>query len=435
MFFQILACFFDVIKGVGDIPEPVIVRLLLIIENRITDNWVAWSILLFFIVVIYEWFFKTERTQDENGFPLTRVLFVANLVFGLRLYSISSITEKISLVENNIFTFVITIVVMLLALLTLRITANIRKADKDFKDLLPEERLDENIESGANDSKATNLDGFDKGLFNDLDEKKEKEYQMKHPCAYAFKSFAKRREILKNQKFDHKLKLNEATNKREIEDAEKGVKNTNSDYVPPKQQVFFTVLATALTVGVLILGVVFLHKQGFDAFKTLIGLMIDNTEKVTGEFNRAREVVTSFLLSVGVLFLFAITVITVFLLIQTTLRLLINTLFLSTLEDTQRLMMFWRAIKIFMFGTLEGVVRPLLFLPEFLECVEEMLLDTNIADIVNEEYSKKTEDVSSEKEQNNKTETDRKEFVQDDKADDNSLESKDDNTYSEDITD
>ena len=405
LFLQGLSCLLSVIEVVNN-SKSQIVRVLLVLGNSISDNWIAWSVFLVFFVVIYYLYFFPENTYDEDVYSLTWVLLLLNLAFCLKVYSTDSISEKIVLLEKNISMSVVIVAVLLFVLVILLIIARKRKADREFKRLFLDKGTEEKLKSDTISGQGESSDGL-LGCLNE----RGGEFRVKYPCTYAFKSFVLGRQELEKQKKNHKLEENKVKHEKEMEYLKNQNYTARDSYMPEiiskdkKYNITIVVISTFLSLTIMVLLIKALIAISKDELSEKVKSAISYISTATNLFGEAREQVTSFLLSVGVIFLLAILIITVFLLIHTTIRLLLNTVVLSTIEDTPRLMMLWRAIKIFMFGTLEGVLRPLLFLPEFLECVEEMLLDMNISDIVDEEYSEITSNTSDEKKlENNKQE-------------------------------
>ena len=64
------------------------------------------------------------------------------------------------------------------------------------------------------------------------------------------------------------------------------------------------------------------------------------------------------------------------------------------------LLIYRKLVKIFVYGIINGVLRILLFIPNFLKFVEEYILDTDLDDIISEYDKVKNEQKESESKKN-----------------------------------
>lgn len=377
---QLLALFFPTENE----PKPSLLKVWLSLGNEMAENWVAVSISLIFLVLGCLLYGILSHKSSFPGSNLTSVgLLFINLALCLRVYSNSSISEKIAYLALHLPTVIIISIVVFFVIVGMLV---IQKEQKNTKEL---ERLFHKANVESEGKSPTEGGGDNNGkLGTDTGSDPEIAFQLKHPFSYAYRSFVKDLDTKREIKREHKKQLLQI--KVEAEQQKKNAELESlqkTGYIPENKKESVIGYISAFIAFLICIGlVIFLSIQnGNTGAPNILQGITDYILGITGILNAAKGPLTNFLLSSGVLFLFVILILTFFLLVYTSLR-VIAYLLSHPAEDTERIHRIGKAIKTFFLGILDGALRPLLFLPDFLECLENMLLDTDMDQKINEMY-------------------------------------------------
>ena len=209
-------------------------------------------------------------------------------------------------------------------------------------------------------------------------------FQLMHPFSYAYRSFVADLNKKNKIKLEYKKKLLKI---KAEEKHKKKISRLRENDGPENRKESVIGYISAVIAFLLCIGLVcFLSIQnGIAGATRVIQGITKHILGVTEILTAATDPLTNFLISCGVLFLFVILILTLFLLIYTSLRVVVY-LLSHTDEDTERVHRIGKAIKAIFLGILDGALRPLLFLPDFIECLENMLLETDMNQRIDEMY-------------------------------------------------
>lgn len=373
-----------------DEPTPSVVKVWLSLGNEMAENWVAISLTLIFLVLGCRLYSLLSHKSYFSGNNLTSVgLLFINLGLCLRVYSNRSISEKIAYLALHFPTVVIIFIVVFFVIVGILVIQREQKNTKELDEVF----YKENDEAG---SKLFTEGGGDNNGATETDIKSDPEidFQLKHPFFYAYRSFAKELDKKREMKLDHKKKLLQI--KVDIKQKKKEVKLNRLQEQDEKPVDKIECLIGYISASVAFLFciglVIFLANQtGNNRVTNILKGIIDYILGITGILNDAKGPLTNFLLSSGVLFLFVILLLTFFLLVYFSIRVIVY-LLSHPAEDTERIHWIGKAIKSFFLGILDGIFRSLFFLPDFLKCLEDMLLDTDMEKKIDEVYPKDKKD-------------------------------------------
>lgn len=378
---QLLGLFFSTENE----PEPSLLKVWLSLGNRMSENWVAISISLISLLFGCFLYSSLSRKSSFPGNNATSIaLLLINLALCLRVYSSRSVFEKIAYLADHLPMVIIVSIIVFFVTVGILVIQKEHKNTQELDGLLNGARSEPKDETLTEDI-GTNSRKPD----SDTQSNPEMVFRLKHPFSYVLRSFGKDLDKRNEIKREHKkqmlqIKANAEQQKKnaELESLKKkGYASENK-----RESVigyFSALLAFLICIG--LVGLLLAKNSGGGGLKILQEIA-NNILGITKILNLATGPLTNFLLYSGVLFLFVILILSMFLLVYTTLR-VIAYLLLHPSEDTVKIQRLGKAIKAFVLGILDGALRPLLFLPDFLECLENMLLDTDMDEKIDEIYS------------------------------------------------
>lgn len=365
--------------------EPSLLKVWLSLGNKMSENWVAISISLIFLVLGC---FLYSSLSHKSSFPGNNVksvgLLFINLALCLRVYSSSSVSEKIAYFATHLPMVIIVLIIVFFV--TVGILA-IQKEQKNTKEL---DRLIYGVSRESENEASTEYRGAD-NVKPDSDTRSDLEtaFRLKHPFSYVYCSFAQDLEKKNEIKREHKKQMLQIKVEAERQKKNAELESLKGKNIIPENrgERIFGYLSAFLSFLICAGLVIFLFTQnsngeGLEIIQRITGYILG----IAGSLDAAKGPLTNFLLSSGVLFLFVILILTFFLLVYTTLRVIAYLLSHPT-EDTKKIQRIGKAIKAFVLGILDGALRPLFFFPDFLKCLEEMLLDTDMDEKIGEIFS------------------------------------------------
>lgn len=376
---QLLGRFYSAEDG----SKPLL-KVWLSLANEMSENWAAVSISLILLVLGYLLY---SCLAHKSSFPgdnreLIWLLFI-NLALCLRVYSNNSISEKIAYLAPHLPAIIIISIVVVFVILGILVIQKEHKNTNELENLFQRTSVEQKSKTPTEDGTTNNVKP---GM--DTQSDPEAAFRLMHPFSYAYRSFAKDLDAKREIKREHK--------KRQLQiedDAEQQKKNTEHDgsqknsYRPENKRESVVGYVSAFMAFLICAGLIIIlfTQSGSGEIPNMIQEIANYFLGITGILNAAKGPLTNFLLSSGVIFLIFILFLNFFLLVYTSLR-VIAYLLSHPAEDTERIHRIGRAIKTFFLGTLDGVLRPLLFIPDFLECIGKMLLDTDMDEKIDEMY-------------------------------------------------
>lgn len=396
-FLNFFLIFFAVLQGSSqllglfllteDDHTPSLLKIWLSLGDQISENWLAVSVSLFILVFGYQIYTSLSFKPSLPGSNSKSIwLLFINIAICLRIYSSISISKKITYLASHLSTVVIMLIIVFFATAGIIIIKKERRNTEELNSLFQEVRDEKKEKVSSEDGTTDNVEA-NTNTPSDL----EVAFRLKHPFSYAFRSFAKDLYLMNEIKRENKKKLLEikCNTKRQINEIQlKKIQKTGNKPEDKGENAigyFSAFLAFAICVCLIIFLVAQNSNGGNLKIIEIIKSITNFIRGIAGSLGDAEGPLTEFLLTSGVLFLFVILVLAFFLLVYTSIR-VIAYLLSRPSEDTKRIHRIGKAIKTFVLGILDGALRPLMFIPDFLECLEEMLLDTNMDEKIEQMY-------------------------------------------------
>lgn len=374
---------FDFVLPAEDGSAPSLLKIWLALGNNISENWVAISVSLIFLVLACLMYRSlSHNSSSPNGGLKSIGLLLINLALCFKVYSVCSVSEKIAYLSEHLPAVAIISIIVLFVIAAILV---IRQEYENAKEI---NQISQNPNQDPDSKASTEDDRTATDFHSDTQSGREMAFRLKHPFSYAYRSFVAN--IGKNREINREHKKQILQIKAETEKRKKDIEIENlreTGWIPEsKGERVFGNLSALLAFFACIFLIVLLFtrcKDGasFQALQEIADYIFGLTNLLDG----AAGPLTNFLLSSGVLFLLVILFLTFFLLIYISIRLVLY-LLLHTAEDIDKIHRIGRAIKTFVLGVLDGAMRPLLFLPDFLECLETMLLDTDMDEKIDKMY-------------------------------------------------
>lgn len=336
--------------------------------NDISENWVAVSIFLTALVLgnaLYRTLLKRNSSFGSSSTSI--VLLFINLALCLRVYSNKSLAEKIQYLSAHLPTvFIISIIIFFVAVGIIIIKKERTNAEEI-------EKLSKGAHKNAPEESTVSPTGAQSA---------EELFQVRHPVSYAYRSFIKHLNAKKEIKRNHKLEMLQIKSNRKEEESKDNSKVPNES----KNERNFGIISVCLALIVSIFLFAFLVRQRRNGSGIIfIEQITDLLLNMTKDLDKAQGPITNFLVSCGILFLIFLIFLVIFLMIYASARIALYLLF-HFAEDNNEVHKISKRIKVFIFGLIEGALRPLMFIPDFLESLELMLLNTDVESQVDRIY-------------------------------------------------
>lgn len=387
------------------------VNVLVSLGTPISDNWYSYSSLFIFTVLVCILYNKiiNKECQKHNNFSVIFMLLV-NLVLCNKLYSSVSVREKANYIMNNKHQFIFIPIIILIFMIIIYMLNKSHKLNEEFSNTSPPD-ANNNEEQAKND--------IANPQFNS-----DSEYVWKHPFAYVWNTykyyFAQRKQVknlyrkqkaeikvghkihkksLKNKENENELKLLEEKLKTDVQVnnilQEKRVKNaslsdTSLNELYNKNSSIPGIIAIIVTFIIIAVIIFIIIITGKNEFAEKIKDVIQDLN-ILGKFiNEGQDSSLNFILACGSLLLLLFIPFLLFFVIYLFVRIIIY--FLSnTKEDNLAVERLVHLNKRFIFELGDSVMRILLFLPDFLECVQNILLETSLDEKLDEVYGLKND--------------------------------------------
>ena len=345
-----------------------------------TDNWFPASVALILLTAGYTLYqqltnAKSSKSAEEKKERIRTIfLLLINLALCNRIYSAKSLLEKVDDISAHIPTAIVVSILLALGILTLIFISRHQKVNQE---------LEGRSAAKSNDS-ASHADNPEFPQ-NNIDE--ELKFRMRHPFSYALRSFIgylaenrKLKQDLKKEKLQTKISVEKARKQALVQDIRKG-KHT---YM--QQDKFGTVAAAlSLVICALLVCVLCFDDNARNVISPILNGVAQNAEKVAEFFNQNQQPLIELLISLGIPFLAVVAFLTIFLLLYICMRVVFYFL-TDTGEDNDKILRCGKLIKIFVFTTIDSVLRLLLFVPDFIEHVEMIILGTDLDEKIQEFY-------------------------------------------------
>lgn len=377
----------------NNLSKPSLLNIWISLGDEISENWSTFSVVLILLVVgglMYSHLFKdeSEDARDTNRSRISAIaLLVVNLVLCNRIYSRESVSEKMNQItkytSSHLPTAIVVIIIMLLGVVTIYAIRRARKISSELDESIPTNESISPIEEQEHD-------GNNKADENRAVSDSEVAFKWKHPFSYALRAYSfyiaekrKAKQKILKKKTEAKIEIAVAKKDRRLNKIQG--KSDSSQSAGIEWLGFFVALASLLFV-VIIIVVLFVTRSNEENFLALIvKKVIDVIDEITVALNLASKPLTNILFAIGIPFLLTVLVLSSFILVYLTVQLIIS-LITNTKDDKKMIRRYAKMIKVFVFGAVDGAMRPLMFIPDFLSLVEDAILETDLDEKIHEVY-------------------------------------------------
>lgn len=370
-----------------------------------SKNWFSFTAITVFVAE-GSWFYKYITDQKptlKKAAPFLKPV-VVNILLFLEVWNLDKWTAKWIYINENAVPIIIgTLITIAIMSIAYMIMTN-RELNNDFnKDVLPslnEDRDEENKKDPRTYSQS------------------EVEYMTKHPVAYRrrMKHLQKSRgrnieNEIRTQQQDFQKKQNEQmlqiayaqleTNRKindekQQERLEKARATNDEEEIKKildeaqekialneKTSNVEGYISLAVTI-VLIIGVIlFWILTDKDKKQGVFNSLSENINLLNNWLSSVEEPLRTLMLCVGIPVLFVIVIALIYLSVNTIVRVIFR-MPMSHKRDSKRIDRIIALIKKFFFDTFDGIMRPLFLIPDFLEVIEEFLIETDLQEKIDE---------------------------------------------------
>lgn len=435
-FFLLLTAFLSVMGYLFEILEKLIstdnTAILTIIKvcTTLKDTFAThpFAFTLFFIglAVLDDLYYAFKYSNSQNDLSVRVGRYIKNLLAGLNiiccidLLDTEGLSQKFTWVQQNkkeavlsvVGIIVFVIIVELLKKFSLAQSSKtnihhaIRQREETAKARLRDESEKYRQKSTAKSEKDAENPSEDKTLDVDLEIENllnintlnSENELLKHPLSYMYENyklfFARKRLIKRTVK----LKQITAQAKKDLDDIQK-----NSEGSVASSGAFVVSTVLIIVISLIVITIIYIQASGQDVLPNAAkfvdeGLGILNTllSTLTQKFGETQSVVISFLLGLGVIILFFFT----FIFLVYTLTFMWETwnyLRKNIRKNNKSVEMFFEDLQIFFSGTVTSVTKLLIFIPDFLETIEETVLDMDYDRIKQNIDQRKKDDTDTNK--------------------------------------
>lgn len=370
-----------------------------------TENWFGFTAITV-LVAAGSWFYKYITDQKptlKKAAPLLKPV-VANILLFLEVWKLDKWAAKWTYINENAVPIIIGTISTVAIISTAYMIMTNKQLNNDFnKDVLPSLN-EERDENSKNEPRTYS--------------QSEVEYMTKHPVAYRrrMKDLQKSRERnikneIRTQHQDFQKKQNEQilqiayaqleTNRKindekQLERLEKARATDDEDEIKKilneaqekialneKTSNVEGYISLSLTIVLIISIVLFWILTDNEKKQRVLNNLSENTNILSNWLSSVEEPLRTLMLCVGTPVLVVIVIALIYLSVNTFIR-VVSRLIISHKEDSKRIDRTIAMIKKFFFDTFDGIMRPIFLIPDFLELIEELLLETDLQEKIDE---------------------------------------------------
>ena len=370
-----------------------------------SENWFGFTAITV-LVAVGSWFYKYITDQKHTLKKVAPFLkpVVANILLLLEVWKLDKWAAKWAYINENAVPIIIGTIITVAIISTAYMIMTNKQLNNDFnKDVLPSLN-EERDENSKNEPRTYS--------------QSEVEYMTKHPVAYRrrMKDLQKSRERnikneIRTQHQDFQKKQNEQilqiayaqleTNRKindekqqerlgkaraaDDEDEIKKILDEAQEKIALNEKTSNVegYISFALTI-VLIIGVVlsWISTDKKELLKSFNNLS-ENIDILSDWLSSVEEPLRTIMLCVGTPVIVVIVIALIYLSVNTVIRVVFR-LIISHKKDSKRIDRTIAMIKKFFFDTFDGIMRPIFLIPDFLEVIEEFLLETDLQEKIDE---------------------------------------------------
>ena len=356
------------------------------IGRSIFENWLPFSIIFVMIFVggVLSSQIKLETNISKHFYNF--ILLCINLFLCNRLYETIVFQEKIEYISKHfwgVLCFVLAIAIVILV-------GHALKKAREARNSYTKNPPSHSAAVDDRDEIARNADGLQSNIQDEL-------FMKRYPISYIwlnFKYYLSRKKEIKYQKQAeyHEAKSRAKADakieviKRKYDKKVKSYTSNNSNGKDPNPALGIIAIVAVTVIDVLfIIGFISPGIFGDSFFNSILSKIQETIIASSDFFNEMESPVLNWLIAFGKIFLIAIVFIIINFLIYFIFRVLFYFVFNSK-EDGITIKCFSRKLKTFFFGVADSVMRLLLFLPDFLELIEDFLLDIDVDILVRDKF-------------------------------------------------
>ena len=342
-------------------PDSRLLALLLAFGSPLFENWQMFSI-IFMAVYIFDIIAKERKGEKgHQSIFINSILLCVNLLFCNQLYRIDSVQEKLTYIKNHLWGFCLFLVVAIVTPIIITTLIRLIRARQAYNDEIEKDDCDRESRINRHTQET---------------EYREKKLFIQHPLLSAWNKYLKycseKNEVKYNKKAE-RLKI------KADADLVKYRKKKGED----SNQIIPTIVGLVSILFVIALNIIcFVVKINgtslIEVLHTVIKDFFTNSSEAIGDISNPALNWFQIFGSVF-LILFAILLINFF--VYFSLRSVLYFLF-NTREDAEPFNRIIKKLKYFLFEIANGAVRLLLFFPDFLILLENLVFELDMDEIV-----------------------------------------------------
>lgn len=359
-------------------------NILVSLGESICNNWVSFSLTLMFVVIgylIYKSICISEDNRQSKEYKEYKkcairalIMVMINLALCNKIYSTVSINQKVTFLKTHIDTVVLLTIILACATVVILLIRNENQVKQDIEKMKTD---------GKDSAEAKDL------LSASLDKDELVKFKMMHPVSYYFRTlvaYNTEKKKLKQEREKKLIKLqmqyDEEEGKKKLHNLPEKVTIAKASFFESKPwKTFEIIVSVGLTLAVIGIAIYSIIRHNLLSVILNPDEIKQNLEKLDFSSTAAMEL----LQRVGMLFLIIAVFFVAFLIIYIIIRITLYLIFVHV-EDEDLIKRCAKVIKALVFTSFDSGMRLLLFIPDFVEKVENVLLSTNIDEKIQELY-------------------------------------------------
>ena len=357
-----------------------VIKVWISIGDSICNNWIAFSVFLLFAAIGYI-YYETIFFSDENvsvdevrnykkAVVKTILLVIINLILCNQIYSTDSLSAKAQYLQDHVEAVVICTVIFAAIVIALLFICHEKKVRSDIDKMKGQ--------SVANTENGESEDGT-------IDVSKLAEFKLSHPISYAFRSLIDNRTEMQKLRAERekkyielRIKFDEESHNKKIKELQnKDISKANSTMEDPREDIFIkssAIISMLISLALAIFLLVLYQRNITDG--------LYNWLKNMGELS---ELAAKVLQEIGKIFLIVVVYFATYLIIYLIFRVTVY-LYFHHSDDENIIANCAKAIKTIVFLSIKSGLRLIIFIPDFIEETEKVLLNSDMDAKIKEMY-------------------------------------------------
>lgn len=350
-----------------------LIELFLIPKSFFNENCIGMSLFSVILIPLNNLYYSIKNSQNdelkENSRNYLEYIFcVIDVLLYCEIYNVEKVKENFENIKSNVLPFCITIIVVICVILLSKFLSKYIVAKKDRNDILDEIVSREEKQVNNENDNTDNKSDAKVELNNDLNE--EHKEILKHPFSYAYENYKLYRARRKAIKYANKLEIKKLKEIELLQQAEKG------EYYGDTSAAFVIISIVVFIIFVLVVYLIF--KEGIGKNEGVVSeifeLINQLLKRLTNGLEMTEPNILNFFMVFGVIILGFISYI---LLVYTLTYIWKVWLYLAKKPNSENnyVKNLVESLEKLFSGTINEVVRLLLFIPDVLDKIIGIVYD------------------------------------------------------------